>query len=196
MSQKFARILKAELAETRDCYRLLFENSDQYSDALMALVGESAKALQDNKLLIFAGNGGSFADSQHMAAEFTGKLSRPRNPMAAMVLGANSSSMSAIGNDYGFEQVFARELRAFGALAGVAIGFTTSGGSSNLIELGRVAKELGIPFYCFTGTSDGGVGEFATLIQVPSARTERIQEMHTTLGHLFCLLVEEELAIF
>jgi D-sedoheptulose 7-phosphate isomerase len=196
MSRDLDALLRTELEEAQNSYKLLLENSGEYSGALTQLVFDSVRALQGDKLLAFAGNGGSFADAQHMAAEFTGKLSRPRNPMAALVLGANSSSMSAIGNDYGFEHSFARELRAFGSLAGVAIGFTTSGGSSNLIQLGKVAKELGIPVYCFTGASDGGVGEFATLIQVPSARTERIQEMHTTLGHLFCLLVEEELAIF
>lgn len=159
------------------------------------LVTETVQALKDKKQVAFCGNGGSFADAQHMAAEFTGKLGRDRAPISGTVLGSNSSSMSAIGNDFGFEMVFARELEAFSNQIGLVVAFSTSGSSKNIIELGKVAKRLGKPLYCFTGSSGGPISEYATLIKVPSMRTERIQELHTTLGHLFCLLVEEELEI-
>jgi D-sedoheptulose 7-phosphate isomerase len=130
-----------------------------------------------------------------MAAEFSGKLSRPRKPLASIALGTNNSSMSAIGNDFGFVEVFARELEAYSNPNSVVIAFSTSGTSDNILRLWEKSKELGLTFRAFTGSTHGKLDP-AVAIRVPSLRTERVQEMHTTLGHLLCLLIEEELGIF
>lgn len=189
-------LVRREIREALSVYQELAENEDLYMPQLLDLVRVAVETLRQKGILIFAGNGGSFADAQHMAAEFTGKLNRTRDPLPAMVLGSNSSSMSAIGNDFGFEQSFARELKAYSANGACVIGFTTSGSSLNLMELGKVANQLSVPFFCFTGAKGGGVGAFGSLIRVPSTRTERVQEAHTTLGHIFCLMVEEKLGLF
>lgn len=195
MSPSISLILQREIREAANCYSQLLSDAGDLEPIMEKLVTETVQALKDKKQVAFCGNGGSFADAQHMAAEFTGKLGRDRAPISGTVLGSNSSSMSAIGNDFGFEMVFARELEAFSNQIGLVVAFSTSGSSKNIIELGKVAKRLGKPLYCFTGSSGGPISEYATLIKVPSMRTERIQELHTTLGHLFCLLVEEELEI-
>lgn len=175
---------------------LSLKGNQKIKSQLLELASRASEILKSGGTLFFAGNGGSFADAQHMAAEFTGKMGRPRSPFSAIVLGANSSSMSAVGNDFGFEHVFAREFEALAGDHSLVIAFTTSGSSANIVELARKASELGKEFYCFTGNKPGEVGKFCDPIRVPSNRTERIQEMHTLLGHVFCYLTEEELGIF
>ena len=156
---------------------------------------ECSKALEAGGTVFFAGNGGSFADAQHMAAELTGKMSRPRRSLKGAVLGANSSSLSAIGNDFGFEHTFAREFEGLYSPGSVVVAFSTSGNSPNLVNLARTAASLGAPMVCFTGGDESDIASVCDTIRVPSARTERIQEMHSLLGHTLCLLIEEELAV-
>ena len=186
---------KRELAGALEAYSLLAESEDLL-ETLVELASVSAKAITSGGVVFFAGNGGSFADAQHMAAELTGKMARMRKPLPGIVLGANSSSMSAVGNDFGFEHVFSRELEALHQPESVVIGFTSSGNSKNLIELAKMSTSLGLAMFCFTGKSAGAIDSLCSTIKVPSERTERVQELQTTLGHLLCLLIEEELRIF
>ncbi len=153
---------------------------------LDSLATSCAKALRSGRTLIFAGNGGSFADAQHLAAEFTSRFLKDRVPLPGLALGTNSSSMSAIGNDYGFDQVFARELRANGRPGDVFIPITTSGNSPNILEAVRVARELGIETVALTGGTGGKLRDTCDCVCVPSAVTARIQECHILIGHMLC----------
>lgn len=141
--------------------------------------------------ILFAGNGGSFADAQHLAAEFVSRLQFDRAQLPSVALATNSSAMSAIGNDYGYDQVFARELRAIAAPQDVFIPITTSGNSPNILTAVAVAGELGIRIMGFTGQTGGKLTAFCTCLRVPSERAERIQEGHILLGHILCALVEK-----
>lgn len=141
--------------------------------------------------IIFAGNGGSFADAQHLSAEFTSRFQFDRAPLASLALATNSSAISAIGNDYGFDQVFARELEAVAKSSDVYIPITTSGNSPNIVESIRVARRLGLPTFCLTGYSGGQANDLCECIRVPSQVTARIQECHILLGHILCGLLEE-----
>ena len=143
--------------------------------------------------IIFCGNGGSFADSQHLAAEFISKLRFDRSPLASIALGTNSSNMSAIGNDYGYDQVFKREILALGNLNDIFIPISTSGNSGNVIEAINSAKEKGIKTVAFTGGTGGKMANICECIIVPSPSTEKIQEVHIMLGHILCFLIEKNM---
>jgi D-sedoheptulose 7-phosphate isomerase len=139
---------------------------------------------------VFAGNGGSFADAQHLSAEFTSRFMVDRAPLASLALGTNSSAMSAIGNDYGYDQVFARELQAVGRRQDVFVPITTSGNSLNVLEAVVVATTLGITTVGLTGAGGGRLRQLCECICVPSTETARIQECHVLMGHVLCGLVE------
>ena len=155
-----------------------------------------ADSLTAGGVVFFAGNGGSFADAQHLAAELTGKMSRMRPPVAGIALGTNSSSLSAIGNDFGYEYTFARELEGLARPQSVVVAITTSGNSRNILDLATQAKTMDLPCLGLTGSGGGELAQICETIQVPSSRTERIQEMQILLGHTLCLLIEEFLGIF
>lgn len=188
------KIIQSDLNEAVEAYKELAK-SELIEAQVLELARDCADSLESGGIIFFAGNGGSFADAQHMAAEFSGKLSRARSPLASIALGTNNSSLSAIGNDFGFSLVFARELEAYKRPNSIVIAFSTSGNSENLVQLAESAESLGINFWAITGRRSGKLERFKT-IKVPSERTERIQEMHTTLGHILCFLIEEELGIF
>jgi len=157
------------------------------------LIEVMKKALQNGNKIIFAGNGGSFADSIHLAAEFVCRFKLDRAPLAAIALGANNSALTAIGNDYGYEDVFVRELEALGQKGDVFIGFTTSGNSANIIKCVEKANNLEILTYVLTGSKGGEVSKMCNCINVPSDDVPRIQETHITVGHIICGILEEEL---
>ena len=167
-------------------------------DALLAavhsLADNSVRALQAGGKIIFAGNGGSFADAQHLSAEFVSRFMFDRAPLASVVLGANNSAISAIGNDYGYDQVFARELEGIARPGDLFIPISTSGNSSNILAAVRRARELGIATKALTGQGGGELIGLCSCICVPSSETARIQECHIMLGHIVCGLVEQ--AIF
>jgi D-sedoheptulose 7-phosphate isomerase len=147
-----------------------------------------------NKILLF-GNGGSAADAQHIAAEFVGRYYLDRPALPAQALTVNTSSLTAIGNDYAYDQIFSRQIEAFGKVGDVAIGISTSGNSRNVVEALRVARSNGIVTVGMTGESGGQLKEEADYcICVPSSDTPRIQEGHILVGHVLCELVEQ--AIF
>jgi D-sedoheptulose 7-phosphate isomerase len=148
-------------------------------------------SLRKGGKVIFAGNGGSFADAQHLSAEFVSRFMFDRAPLASIALGTNSSAMSAIGNDYGYEQVFSRELAAVAKLEDVFIAISTSGNSPNVLAAVEVARELGVAAVGLTGHSGGKMKSLCDCICAPSSETARIQECHIMLGHILCGLVEE-----
>ena len=157
------------------------------------IVEKSIESLKNGGKIIFCGNGGSFGDSQHLAAEFISRLRFDRSPLASIALGTNNSNLSAIGNDYGYQQVFTREILALGKKEDLFIPISTSGNSPNVIEAIKAAKSLGIQVF---GLSDGNGGKMIDLCDcliVPSNKTEKIQEVHIMIGHIFCGLVEENL---
>jgi D-sedoheptulose 7-phosphate isomerase len=147
-----------------------------------------------HKALLF-GNGGSASDAQHMAAEFLGRYLLERRPLPAVALAENTSAMTAIANDYGYEQVFSRQLQALGVPGDVAIGISTSGNSLNVVEAIMCAHKMGLLTIGLTGASGGKMrGLVDTLIAVPSAETPRIQECHILVGHALCDAVEQAMA--
>ena len=155
-----------------------------------SLAMQCLDALKAGGKVIFAGNGGSFADAQHLSAEFVSRFNIDRAPLASLALGTNNSAFSAIGNDYGFEQVFARELEAVAKREDIFVGISTSGNSANVIAAVDKAIELNIAVTCLTGQSGGKLIERCTSLCVPSTETARIQECHITIGHIICGLVE------
>jgi D-sedoheptulose 7-phosphate isomerase len=156
---------------------------------------EIVKALQAGRKVLFFGNGGSAADAQHLAAEFTGRYLKERRSLPALALHANSSAVTAIGNDYGFDLVFARQLEGLGEKGDVAVGISTSGNSRNVIRALEVAKAKSIFSVALTGASGGSMKSIADCtICMPSEETPRIQECHILTGHLICEIAE--LALF
>jgi D-sedoheptulose 7-phosphate isomerase len=154
------------------------------ADALIAAYLNGHKA-------IFFGNGGSAADAQHLAAEFLGRYLRERAPLPALALNTNTSAITAIGNDYGYEHTFSRQLRALSSPGDVAVGISTSGNSRNVVEALVSARELGLFTIAMTGASGGKIrGLVDVLIDVPSEETPRIQECHILAGHALCDAVE------
>jgi D-sedoheptulose 7-phosphate isomerase len=144
--------------------------------------------------VLFFGNGGSAADAQHLAAEFLGRYLREREPLAALALHANSSALTAIGNDYGYDHVFSRQLKALAVRGDVAVGISTSGNSANVVEAMVCARSLGLVTIALTGSSGGRLRSLADiLIAVPSEETPRIQECHILAGHALCDAVEQAL---
>ncbi len=150
------------------------------------------EAISSHHKVIFCGNGGSAADSQHLAAELMGRYKIDRAPMPAIALTVDTSALTAIGNDYGYNKVFSRQLRGIGVKGDVLVGISTSGNSENILDAFAVAKELGIGTVAFTGESGGAMKKQAELcLAVPSSVTNNIQEMHIACGHLICGLVEQ-----
>jgi len=144
--------------------------------------------------LLIAGNGGSAADAQHIAAELTGRFVRERKPLPAIALHANTSALTAIGNDYGYEQVFARELSALASPGDVLLAISTSGNSKNILRAIEAARSKKLAVIGLTGESGGHLRAACDLcLCVPSKSTARIQEMHITIGHAICELLEEAL---
>ncbi len=182
-----------------DKIKAIWNEHLEVAKALPAMASDVAKAVEmihaslagGGKLLL-AGNGGSAADAQHIAAELTGRFRRERKPLPALALHANSSALTAIGNDYGYEHVFARELAAHARPGDVLLAISTSGGSKNILRAIEEAREKKVAVIGMTGESGGKMREVCDLcLCVPSKSTARIQEMHIMIGHAICELLEE-----
>ncbi len=178
--------MKAQELVLKDLYlNTLFENA----------VNATINCYRSGGRLYIAGNGGSAADAQHLAAEFVSKLARDRSPLPAEALTVDSSILTAIGNDYGFDQVFSRQLAAKLTQNDIFLGITTSGRSPNILRALEMAKTKGVPTILFSGHDGGSAKEFADFpIIVPGDMTSTIQELHILLAHSLCESVE--LAIF
>jgi D-sedoheptulose 7-phosphate isomerase len=162
--------------------------------AAILIAGRIAASLKNGGKVMLAGNGGSASDAQHIAAELVGRLVADRAPLAALALTTDTSTLTAIGNDMGFEQIFARQVRALGRKDDVFIGLSTSGRSANVLEALRAARELGLVTVGFTKDAVSPMQPLCDLLlPVPSEEVALIQQMHITAGHAICHLVEQEL---
>ncbi len=142
--------------------------------------------------LFFCGNGGSAADSQHWAAELTGRFLFERNPIRAVALTVDTSALTAIGNDFGFEHIFSRQILGLAKPNDVLVGITTSGNSRNVVEAAKSMKSVGGKVIAFSGPMHGEIDEFADgVINCPGSRTDLIQDIQVLLGHSFCKVVEQ-----
>ena len=160
---------------------------------VLDLAKECLASLQAGKKIIFCGNGGSFADAQHLSAEFTSRFMFDRKSLPSLALGTNASAMSAIANDYGYEFVFSREIESIAEAGDVIVVFSTSGNSPNILRAVEVAKRKDIKVWGMTGQSGGELSRSGIVcINVASSDTARIQEIHIMLGHVVCELVEAE----
>ena len=162
----------------------------------LPLIEQAAKAIANclksgNKLLFF-GNGGSAGDSQHLAAEFVGRYEKERRPLPAIALTTDTSILTAVGNDYGFERVFERQVEGLGRKGDVAVAISTSGNSKNVLSAVVKSKQMGIYTIGLTGGSGGAMKSLVDLpIVIPSGKTSRIQESHIMIGHILCERVDE-----
>ena len=163
-------------------------------DAVAAAATAIVAALGAGGTVLVFGNGGSAADAQHVVAELVGRFVKNRRAWPAVALSTDTSILTAVGNDYGFDQVFSRQIEALGRPGDVALGITTSGESPNVLRALEAARARGLVTVALTGKSGGTAGQLAAIhINVPETVTARIQEAHTTILHLVCELVDDEL---
>ena len=163
--------------------------------AMTAAANALVTAYRAGHKALFFGNGGSSTDAQHLAGEFLGRYLRERRPLPAVALADNMAAVTAIANDYGFDQVFSRQLQGLAQPGDVAVAFSTSGNSKNIVEAVNCARKLGLHTIALTGSAGGRLrGLVDTLIAVPSEETPRIQECHILIGHALCDAVEHAIA--
>jgi len=181
-------------SELNQHVEVLRSTRDEVYKSFERVVVDCVKAIRSgNKLLLF-GNGGSASDAQHIAAEFTVRFSKDRPAISAIALTADTSALTAIGNDLGFDNLFSRQIEALCVQGDVAIGISTSGNSENVICGLKTARRLGATTTALGGVDGGRMKEYAdNLILVPSRVTARIQEIHILIGHMLCGAVEREL---
>ena len=153
------------------------------------------KSLRKGKKIILFGNGGSAADAQHIAAELTGRYKTERRGLPGIALTTDTSALTAIGNDYGYDRVFDRQIEAIASKGDLVLGISTSGNSPNVINALKLAKEMGCSTLGFSGRDGGQMNKFCDLnLIVPSKNTPRIQEMHILFGHTICQVIDNELS--
>src|SRR5687767_5732372 len=184
--------IKSIISESISVKSMVLEN-----EALLAsveqIVGKMVSALKNGNRIYFAGNGGSAADAQHLAAEFSGRFYIDRKALPAEALHCNTSYLTAVANDYGYEQVYARLIEGIGQKGDILIGLSTSGNSANINRAFEVARQKGMITIGFTGQTGGQMKLCSDhLINIPSTDTPRIQESHIMVGHIICQLVEEK----
>ena len=189
--EKMIETVIRELEESASIKQTLAENLvDNIADAARIII----HAYRAGRKLLLIGNGGSAADAQHIATEFVGRLTMERKAMPAIALTTDTSLMTALTNDYGFDTIFRRQVEALSEPGDVLLANTTSGTSPNVIEGVKTARDLGVTVIGLTGRNGGVLKDMADLsIIVPSDNTQRIQEAHITIGHIICYLAEKEL---
>ena len=174
-------------------YTCVLQN-DILQEQIQKIAINSIAAFRDDKKMLLCGNGGSASDAQHLAAELSGRFYTDRPPLYAEALHVNSSYMTAVANDYGYEIAYARMVEAVGRRGDILIGISTSGNSSNVVKAMQKAKEIGMLTVGFTGKDGGKMKDICDImICVPSVETPRIQEAHILIGHIICQLIEEEM---
>jgi len=168
----------------------------QLLDEVVRVVEASLRCFRAGGKVLFCGNGGSAADAQHLAAELSGRYYRDRPPLFAEALHVNTSYLTAVANDYGYDQVFARLVEAMGRKGDLLFAFSTSGNSPNVVRAIAAAHRQDMQVVGFTGPEGGRMkGQCDWLLRMPSADTPRIQEGHMLIGHMICQLIEEELFV-
>lgn len=187
------RRVVADLTSSRDLINATLVDEE----LLLALVRTCnlvSEALSSGRKILIAGNGGSAADAQHIAGEFVSRFNFDRAPLPAIALTTDTSILTSIGNDYGFEHLFSRQVRALGQRGDVLIGISTSGRSANVLAGLRAAREAGLITVGFTGQEPGEMGALCQeTLKVPSRHTPFIQQVHITFGHIVCAIAEERI---
>jgi D-sedoheptulose 7-phosphate isomerase len=164
-----------------------------HADRIVEVAKLIVRAFREGHKVLLFGNGGSATDAAHVAAEFVGRYKRERTPLPAIALATDIAAITCIANDYGFDELFARQVRAHGQKGDIAIAISTSGNSPNVLKGVAAAKEGGLTTVAWTGGTGGKLAALADFaFVVPSSVTARIQESHITLGHVLCELTEEE----
>lgn len=169
-------------------------NNPEFIQKIQNCVDIVTKAFANGNKVWFCGNGGSAADAQHLAAEFSGRFYKDRKSLPSEALHCNTSYLTAVANDYSYDVIYSRLIEGLGSSGDVLIGISTSGNSKNILKAFEVAKNMGILNIAFTGKTGGSMKDCCeVLINVPSTDTPRIQESHILIGHIICQLVEENI---
>ncbi len=174
--------------------QLLRKTLEQSASSISCAASMIVAAYREEHGLFLFGNGGSAADAQHMAGELNGRYLKERKPLKAQALVCNASTVTCLANDYGYEQIFSRQLQANAAFGDIAFGFSTSGNSKNVVEAFKAAKTMGVKTIAMTGCGGGALAKLAdVLIEIPSNFTPHIQEVGVVVYHCICEQVENEL---
>jgi len=185
--------IKKIISESVDVKSKVLAN-DRLLQTVEKVAAEMVKALKKGNRIYFCGNGGSAADAQHLAAEFSGRFYLDRDALPAEALHVNSSYMTAVANDYSYDKVYARLVKAMGRKGDVLFAISTSGNSGNIIEAVNVAKTQGMTVIGMTGSTGGKMKDLCDyLLNMPSTETPRIQESHILVGHIICEMVEQRM---
>lgn len=191
MFEKMEQIKKI-IQSSIDVKKAVLQNSDLLNTVL-SITEIMVAALKSDRRIYFCGNGGSAADAQHLAAELTGRFYTDRKALATEALHCNTSYLTAVANDYGFDEIYARMIEGIAQEGDVLIGLSTSGNSKNIVKAFEKAKERNVIAISFTGEDGGALKHLSNYcINVPSTDTPRIQETHILVGHIICQLVEEK----
>ena len=187
-----SRIKKCLLSSVENFTYVL--NDPKIHIKIEKIIELSIKAFRNDKKMLFCGNGGSASDAQHLAAELSGKFYVDRPPLNAEALHVNSSFITAVANDYGYDEIYSRMLQASGRAGDILIAISTSGNSTNVIKAIKKAKEIGIITIGLTGKKTGDMDSICdVIIKAPTNDTPRVQEMHILIGHIICQLIEEKM---
>lgn len=171
----------------------VFGKTMEQMDVIQLMAERCKEALKSGNKVLFCGNGGSAADAQHLAAELIGRFQKERRSLASVALTTDTSILTAVANDYGYDEVFARQVEGLGRSGDVLIGISTSGNSANVVKAALKARDTGMHTIALTGEGGGKLKDICDItFAVPSKVTARIQEMHIMVGHIICELVEEE----
>jgi D-sedoheptulose 7-phosphate isomerase len=183
--------IRAAVAESLELKKTFFHSNEQL---IADVAREVCSAFENGNKVLLYGNGGSAADAQHIAAEWIGRFKRERRPIPAVALTTDTSVLTAVGNDYGFDQIFARQIRGLGKKGDVAIALSTSGNSPNVLLATDAAREMELITVGLTGRDGGNLGAKVRYhLNVPHASSARVQEVHIMIGHILCELAEENM---
>ena len=186
-------IIESSILSSVDNYTRVLNNKDLKAN-IEKIVVLSVQAFKADQKMLFCGNGGSASDAQHLAAELSGRFNTTRAPLYAEALHVNSSYMTAVANDFGYEETFSRMLEACGRKGDILVGISTSGSSANVVRALNKANEIGLTTIGFTGIDGGEMNSICDIIiKAPSNETARIQEVHILVGHIICQLIEAEM---
>lgn len=183
-------IIDLEISQTIETFTKI-QNDTILQQNIITIANKCIDALKSGNKILFCGNGGSAADCQHLAAELTGRMNYDRPGLAGIALTVDTSALTCISNDYGYDNVFSRQVEAIGSQGDILIGFSTSGKSRNVLEAFKSAKKKNIVCIAFLGQNDNDIGAIADFkINIPSHRTPKVQEAHISIGHIVCGLIE------
>lgn len=180
------------LSELNDHQDTIDRVIQELQDEIYNVAEVAIHTLKNGKKILLFGNGGSAGDAQHIAAELTGRYKKERRGLPAIALTTDTSALTAIGNDYGYDKVFSRQVEALARKGDMLIGISTSGNSENVLEAYKVGKEIGCKIIGMSGKGGGKMNEYCDVnLVIPSDNTPRIQEMHIMVGHIICHLIED-----